>query len=146
MTDKEYLEKRMQLNMYRDTVRKLGRRQEELQRLQDLSLRSTSGAYGYGRPGEGNAKDRLGGVASTAISLQEECQSIEQLVVQLRQELCRCVALVPESIYRETLESIYLVGKTLEQLADGRSVTLKTARRWVKAAVVQLDSCSDFFA
>ena len=144
MTDKEYEEKKIKLNMYRDTVRKLARRQEELQRLQDLSVRSTVGVFS-GRSGAGQPKDQLGSVASTAIGLHEECKKIEVQVVQLRQELCRCIAMVPESNHKEMLESVYLVGKSMEQIADERTVTVKTVRRWSRAAVIGLGKSSDFF-
>lgn len=139
MTDKEYEKMRIKLSAYRDTVRCLARRNEEAQRWDSMTSQTTGGILGHRTGGN------MGNIVTTTLSLLDECEEICALATIQRAHLCSCIDLVQPQNYRDILESVYLNGKTIEQVATSRAVTNRTIWRWLRCATAKLDECSDYF-
>lgn len=144
MTNKEFEERRLELGRYRSTFNRLQRVAEDLRRWREISHSVPRPAgESRGRPA-GNG----GGVASvigTIDALEQQAAALAAQAAVQRENLLRCIALLPSERQRDLLERIYLNGQTQERVADDWRVSRSTVRRVHIAAVIGLDEASDFF-
>ena len=145
MTEKEFEERRLELGRYRSTFNRLQRVAEDLRRWREISHSiPRPNGESRGRPA-GNG----GGVASvigTIDALEQQAAALAAQAAAQRENLLRCIAMLPSERQRELLERIYLNGQTQERVADDWRVSRRTIRRELLASVICLDEASDFFA
>ncbi len=120
MRKEEYENCKLQLNKYRDTVRKLNRNKEEIKRWNELNI-------------NGNTQ-----------ILQTEIDALAKESMQLRLNLSNALELISPS-EQDLIASIYLCGKTMEQLATQYQVTVRTINRRLHSAILHLKNSTDFF-
>lgn len=137
-------EMRAELGRYRDTVRKLNRRCEEAERWRELARRSSGSVVGAGRT-PAHSRDDVGAVVSMADSIAIECKLISAQAAQKRELLCNCIEMVPEARHREVLESVFVNGMTISQLAEIVDRSDKTVERWLNAAMRSIARSSSYF-
>lgn len=142
MKKEEYEACRLRLGRYRDLLRRLERRTEEANRWAALSQRSTAVPD---RMATGHPPRDIGQVKATEIAIREECDELALQAHRERELLCAAIAAVQSTRSRELLESVYLNGRTLEQIANSTGRTEKTVRRQLFFAIAHLAAASDFF-
>ena len=143
MKKEEYEACRLRLGRYRDLIRRLDRRISEANRWADLAERST---VVPDRLAAGRLPRDIGQVKATEMAIRQECDELAVAAHQERELLCAAIAAVQSISSRELLESVYLNGRTLEQIANSTGRTEKTVRRQLFSAIAHLAAASDFFA
>ena len=144
MKNIELEEKKLLLGRYRDTERKYRRRGEDAERWRDMAIRAGTSVARTDRR-DGQPRDTVGHNTTMADTIEQECRQLEAVALSERKRLCTCIDLMPLPEHREILESIYVSGKTITQLAAAAGCSEKTIERKLKRAVVSLEKHSDYF-
>ena len=116
MTAKKYLQQYKLLDC------RISAKCEQLERLRELSTK-VSPSSGNGAPG--GVSDRVGAIVAKICDVEEEINKMIDELIDLKSEIERTIAAVPDETYRTLLELRYINGKTFEQIADEMYYTYK---------------------
>lgn len=119
MTAKEYL------SQYQTLSNQIALLSEEKARLQDISIKITSGDLDKLRGDQ--VRDKVAEAVEKISSVEEQIGEQVSGLLNLRAEITGKIMSLPNSTYRELLTHRYILGKTFEQIA----VDMHYTYQWV---------------
>ncbi|WP_242969445.1 DUF1492 domain-containing protein [Anaeromassilibacillus sp. An200] len=119
---------------------RLQRKCEEVNRWKGIRAELT--ALGGARP---DGRSRSGGGQDTLLELREELERAALETRELRRELQKALAQMPDGDLRGLLEDRYLVGRSKRELMEHYCLSERSYYRRLTQAARCLDRCSTFF-
>ena len=116
MTAKEYLSQYQKLNV------RINAKLEQLERLRELSTKVSPSSSSCA---PGGVSDRVGAIVAKICDEENKINEMIDRLINLKSEIERTIAAVPDETYRTLLELRYINGKTFEQIADEMYYTYK---------------------
>lgn len=122
MTPKEYLSQYQQLN------RDINRLLEEKERWKALATRVTLSQSEGGR-GSGSQNGRIPSAVEKIMETEDKINARIDQLIDLRQEIESRLDTLPDGKQKEVLHRRYILGMTLEQIAEKMNIS----RQWVNS-------------
>ena len=85
-------------------------------------------------------------IKETAIQIRQESEALAASAAELRGELVGALEQMETAEYRDILERKYIEGKSNDQLSAEYGYSVRTIRRRIAAAILELERDSGFFS